>query len=154
VVLEALQEGRLRLPEMESLAVIHPEKTFGDSRFDFYVEDIRGRKGFLEVKGVTLEEEGIASFPDAPTERGVKHVHGLVQAKKQGYLAYVVFVIQMEGMGEFRPNDITHPAFGEALREAEKGGVRVLAYQCSVTADSLMLTSPVPVNLQKYFAKK
>lgn len=101
----------------------------------------------MEVKGVTLEENGVARFPDAPTERGVKHLHGLVKALEEGYEAYVLFVIQMKGMRCFSPNDQTHPAFGEALREAAARGVRILAMDCQVTPDSMVIDQPVPVRL-------
>ena len=148
VVMEALQEGTLVLPGMGKLTLIKPEKTYGDSRFDFYLEDENGQKGFMEVKGVTLENEGVVRFPDAPTERGVKHIHELIHAHEEGYHAYALFVIQMEPMKEFRPNDDTHPAFGQALRQAKEAGVEVLAWECSVTADSLKMARPVPVRLQ------
>ena len=101
----------------------------------------------MEVKGVTLEENGAALFPDAPTERGVKHLHGLIRALDEGYLAYVLFVIQMKGIKSFSPNDQTHSAFGEALREAAAKGVRILAMDCLVTPDSMQIDEPVPVIL-------
>ena len=111
--------------------------------------DAQDRSGplFVEVKGVTLEEDGQALFPDAPTERGVKHLRGLARAVEQGYRAAVFFVIQMEGIRCFRPNDRTHPAFGEALREAAERGVGVYAYDCLVTPDSLTIRHPVEVVL-------
>ena len=102
---------------------------------------------FVEVKGVTLEENGEARFPDAPTERGVKHLRGLQRAVEQGCGAAVCFVIQMKGVTRFCPNDATHPAFGQALREAAAAGVQVLAYDCTVTPDSLTMDAPVPVVL-------
>lgn len=144
---EALISGKLNLPGMGKLTLVKREKTFGDSRFDFYVEDENGEKGWLEVKGVTLEEEGIARFPDAPTERGVKHVLELIKAKEAGYHGFVLFVIQMKGIERFEPNDITHRAFGDALREAKKKGVNVLACDCKVTMDTLDIADLVPVNL-------
>ena len=101
----------------------------------------------VEVKGVTLEENGEARFPDAPTERGVKHLRGLIRAVEAGHRAAVFFVIQMKGVTHFRPNDATHPAFGAALREAARSGVGVYAYDCRVTPDSLTLDAPVPVDL-------
>jgi len=149
VVGEALSEGRIRLGGMGNLNLIKPEKTFGQSRFDFHVEDEDGRTAYIEVKGVTLEDQGIARFPDAPTERGVKHIHELIAAAGAGHRAYVIFVIQMAGMKEFRPNDDTHREFGDALRKATKSGVKVLAYECEVTEDSLGITEPVKVNLGK-----
>lgn len=128
------------------LTGIRAEYTWGDSRFDFLLEDRQGPI-FVEVKGVTLEDHGLARFPDAPTQRGVKHLNGLRRAVEQGYRAAVFFVLQMEGMRSFRPNDETHPAFGEALRTAAAAGVEVLAYECRVTPDSLTITRPVPVVL-------
>ncbi|MEG2298782.1 MAG: DNA/RNA nuclease SfsA, partial [Anaerovoracaceae bacterium] len=115
MVEEALEDGRICLPEMGKLTVIKREKTYGDSRFDFYLEDDKGCKAFLEVKGVTLEKNRVAMFPDAPTERGVKHVKGLMRAVYEGYKGYVVLVIQMKGISHFTPNYETHKAFGEVL---------------------------------------
>lgn len=142
--------AELGLPEP---TLLRPETTWGNSRFDFYWElsDAAGnfppRRGFVEVKGCTLEEDGLALFPDAPTERGVKHLRELIACQGAGYEAAVCFVIQMAGMGAFSPNDRTHPAFGAALREAAAAGVKVLAVECAVTADSLTMTRPVPVLL-------
>lgn len=147
---EALLSGALQLPGMGTLTEVRREKTFGSSRFDFYVEDAGGKKGWLEVKGVTLEEDGTARFPDAPTERGVKHVQELAAAAAQGYGAYVLFVIQMKGVDRFEPNDRTHRAFGDALREASKQGVCIMARDCRVETDTLTLGEPVPVVLQRY----
>jgi len=145
---EALLSGALRLPGMGKLKEVRREKTFGSSRFDFYVEDAGGKGGWLEVKGVTLEEDGAARFPDAPTERGVKHIQELTAAVQQGYCAYVLFVIQMKGVNRFEPNDRTHRAFGDALREAAKEGVCVLARDCKVETDFLTLDGPVTVVLE------
>lgn len=131
---------------LPGLTLIRPEYTWEDSRFDFLLEDGQG-KIFVEVKGVTLEEDGEARFPDAPTERGVKHLRGLARAVGQGYRAAVFFVVQMKGVTRFRPNDATHPAFGDALREAAENGVGVYAYDCRVTPDSLTIDTPVPVLL-------
>lgn len=147
VVREALENGIIRLPDMGNLTVIRPEKTYGESRFDFYIEDENGQKGFIEVKGVTLENDGIASFPDAPTERGVKHINELIKAKNEGYNSYILFVVQMSGMRYLVPNDTTHNAFGDALRLANSCGVYVLAYECSVTPNSLEITGEIDVNL-------
>lgn len=127
-------------------AVIMREKTFGKSRFDFYIED-GDRKAFLEVKGVTLEFDGVAMFPDAPTERGVKHINELASCTDKGYEAYILFVIQMKGMKCFRPHDAMHPEFGEALRNAKKKGVRILARDCVVTPDSMTVDGEVEVIL-------
>ena len=126
--------------------LLKPECTYGSSRFDFYLET-EAEKIFIEVKGVTLEEAGIVSFPDAPTERGIKHLEELCACVEAGYKAAVIFVVQMEGMQHFEPNDKTHPQFGEALRQARKAGVQVLAYECKVTPSSLEITKPIPVVL-------
>ena len=122
------------------------EQTWGSSRFDFYVE-AAGERWFLEVKGVTLEEDGVVLFPDAPTQRGVKHLEELIACQEEGYEAAVCFVIQMAGMGDFAPNDATHSAFGAALRRAAGAGVRVLAMECAVAPGTLTVTTPVPVLL-------
>lgn len=126
--------------------LLRPEVRYGDSRFDFYWE--RGKeRGFWEVKGVTLEENGVARFPDAPTLRGVKHLEELIRAKEAGYRAGVCFVVQMPGMKWVEPNDATHPQFGEALRRAAAAGVEVLAVECAVTPGSLHICGKVPVVL-------
>lgn len=127
-------------------AMIKPECRYGNSRFDFYIEDGK-RKIFMEVKGVTLEEEGIVRFPDAPTERGVKHIHELIECKKAGYEAYIFFVIQMNNVRFMEPNDQTHPAFGEALRRAASEGVGVFARECMVKPDELVIDREVEVHL-------
>ena len=130
------------------LSLLRPETTWGNSRFDFYWESSEnGRKGFVEVKGVTLEEDGAVYFPDAPTERGVKHLRELVDAAKEGYLAYAVFVIQLSPARFFAPNDRTHPAFGQALRQAAGEGVRLLAYDCQVSPEEIVLGQRVPIKL-------
>ena len=126
---------------------LRPETRFGDSRFDFYWEDGPDRRGFWEIKGVTLEEDGVARFPDAPTLRGVKHLEELVKARREGYEAAVCFIVQMEGMDHVEPNDATHPEFGAALRRAARAGVEVLAVGCRVTPDSLTAACLVPVVL-------
>ena len=126
--------------------LLKPECTYGSSRFDFYLET-EAEKIFIEVKGVTLEEDGIVRFPDAPTERGIKHLEELCACVKAGYKAGVIFVVQMEGMQYFEPNDKTHPQFGEALRQARRAGVKVLAYECRVTPSSLEITKSIPVML-------
>lgn len=128
------------------LTLLRPETTWGHSRFDFYWE-AGERKGFVEVKGCTLEEDGWTYFPDAPTERGVKHLEELLKARQEGYEAAVCIVIQMAAADGFSPNDRTHPAFGEALRRAAAGGVEVLAYACDVTPEEVRMTEPVPVKL-------
>lgn len=129
-----------------NLDTLKAEQTFGDSRFDFFWT-AGPRQGFVEVKGVTLEENGAVYFPDAPTQRGVKHLRGLTACLSAGYEAAVCFIIQMEGVDFFAPNDRTHPAFGAALREAAETGVRVLALDCTVTADSITANAPVALRL-------
>ena len=129
------------------LTLLRPETTWGNSRFDFYYELSDGRRGFAEVKGVTLEENGLARFPDAPTQRGVKHLEELIRCREAGYEAAVCFVLQMSGMVCFSPNDATHPAFGAALRRAAAAGVEVLAVECDVTPCSLSMARKVPVCL-------
>ncbi len=127
-------------------AKVRREVTFGSSRFDLYIED-GPRRAFMEVKGVTLEEGGLASFPDAPTLRGVKHMGELCRAIDEGYEAYILFVIQMKEVTSFSPNDKTHKAFGDALRQAAKKGVGILAYDCKVSPDSLVIDAPVSIEL-------
>ena len=126
--------------------LLRPETVWGSSRFDFYWE-LSDRRGFVEVKGCTLEDGGLALFPDAPTQRGVKHLRELIACREAGYEAAVCFVLQMAGMTAFSPNDATHPEFGAALREAHRAGVLVLAAECAVTPDSLTMTGPVRVKL-------
>lgn len=130
----------------ESPTLVRPETKWGNSRFDFYLEQGE-RKAFLEVKGVTLEQEGLALFPDAPTQRGVKHLEELTAAAAAGFEAYVLFLIQMKGVHTFRPNWELHPQFGQALVQAAQAGVHVLAYDCRVTPSTMVLDAPVPVNL-------
>lgn len=128
------------------LALLRPETAWGSSRFDFYWE-AEERRGFVEVKGVTLEEDGAVFFPDAPTERGVKHLRGLQRAAAEGCEAWVIFVIQRSDAADFRPNDASDPAFGAALREAAAHGVRVRAVRCRVTLDGMTVIGEVPVQL-------
>lgn len=128
-------------------AVIRPEYTYGQSRFDFYIES-GDRKILLEVKGVTLEENRIALFPDAPTERGIKHVQGLEKALNHGMEAYLVFIIQMQGVRSVSPNWQTHPAFGEALIQAEKAGLKIMALDCQVGEDWIVANDLVEVKLK------
>ena len=142
LVEEYLKKGELFSKD----ALIRREVTYGKSRFDFYIED-GARKIFLEVKGVTLENDGIASFPDAPTERGVKHLNELCHALTEGFECFVFFVIQMKGVTLFTPNDRTHSAFGEALRHAVRKGVTVIAMECLVAPDALFIDKVVPVKL-------
>lgn len=127
-------------------AVIRRETTYKDSRFDCYIEHGEDRI-FTEVKGVTLENAGHVRFPDAPTERGIKHINGLIDAVKNGYKAQVFFVIQMEDVHSFSPNYETHPRFGRALKNARDAGVDILAYSCKITPDSMTIDKTVPVIL-------
>ena len=128
------------------LSELRAEVKEGDSRFDFsFVKD--GRRCFLEVKGCTLEEDGVCAFPDAPTERGAKHIRGLTELAKAGYGAFILFVIQMSDVKYIRPHDETDPEFGRALREAAANGVRVLAMDCAVDVDSMEVRLPVLVKL-------
>ncbi len=131
------------LPDTEG---VKSEVRYGASRFDFCIT-AGGQTHYVEVKGVTLEEAGVVRFPDAPTERGVRHLRELMDAKAAGYGAHAVFVIQMERAGYFTPNERTHPAFAVALREAAEAGVQVHAYTCRVTSDGMEMAEPVPVVL-------
>ena len=153
------------LEKQPGITYIRPEYRYGDSRVDFYFERFAAngkdpggeqqtngapgepRQCLMEVKGVTLERDGIAYFPDAPTERGVKHIRELQRALAEGYDSYLAFVIQMEGITEVRPNDETHPAFGQALREAAAAGVQVLCLPCAVEKDSLTVKEALPCGL-------
>lgn len=139
---EWLKNGNLFSQE----AIIKREVTYKKSRFDFYIEDGK-RKIFLEVKGCTLENNGIATFPDAPTERGVKHINELINCLNDGYEAYILFVIQMKGIKYFTPNDFTHKVFGDTLRNAQNKGVKVLAYDCIVTENSIKIDKEITVKL-------
>ena len=144
VVYEAIKSGRLK--EFHPPLLLRKEVGFGNSRFDIYLET-PSQKVFIEVKGVTLEENGIAMFPDAPTERGAKHLYELIKAVEAGYSSYVFFLVQLKGAKLFTPNSKTDPAFCEALRAAHKNGVGILAYDSIVTEDSILLGDPVEVVL-------
>lgn len=140
---EYINQGRF----LNGITLIKPECVYKNSRFDFYLET-NTDKIFVEVKGVTLDENGVARFPDAPTERGVKHLNELVDALKNGYKAYAVFIIQMKGIERFEPNIKMHAAFGEALKNAQKSGVNIIALDCMVCADSISIDAEVPVLLK------
>ena len=142
VVLEWLKAGGL-FPES---VIIQPEFKHENSRLDFYLTH-ENRKAFIEVKGVTLEENGIAAFPDAPTLRGIRHIQHLMDLAKKGYESYLIFVVQFKPVIHVIPNDITHPEFGKALRQAASEGVRILAYDCVVTRDTMVLDKKIPVKL-------
>lgn len=141
---EWLKSGGLFPEEIE----VFREKTYGNSRFDLYVES-KQRKAFIEVKGVTLEKDNVARFPDAPTLRGIKHMEELIRCQQDGYEAYLLFVIQMKGIVRFEPNWETHREFGETLVRAANAGVHILARDCAVTEDSIELQDVVPVCLER-----
>ena len=135
------------LKQKYPFAKIYPERKFGNSRFDFYIED-GDDKIILEVKGVTLEKDGVALFPDAPTERGVKHIRELTEYSEKGYKTQILFVIQTANINSFSPNDDTHKEFGDALRNAKEKGVTVTAVNCTVTPDSMKIKDEVKVVLK------
>lgn len=145
---KAVEEWLLTGAFFPGLVNVRPETKFGNSRFDFYIETDKDRI-FMEVKGVTLEEDGVVLFPDAPSERAVKHLEELVKAVQAGYKAFVLFVIQMKGVKYFTPNARTHPEFVCALQKAAKEGVGVLAYDCDVTPGTMKISKPVSVLLEK-----
>ena len=142
VAVEWIRNSDLFSPD----AIIRREVFYESSRFDIFVED-GNRKAFIEVKGVTLENDCIASFPDAPTERGIKHLNELVNARSEGYETYVLFVIQMKGVGLFTPNRERHPQFADAMKYAEDNGVKILAIDCIITPDSIIPDKPVNIKL-------
>ena len=136
----------LRSGGLGRISGLRPETRHGDSRFDFsFTQD--GKPCFLEVKGVTLENDGICAFPDAPTQRGTRHLRELTRLAAEGYGAYVLFIVQMSDVKYLHPNGITDPAFADALRDAAKAGVRILALDCNVTPDSMTVRKPVEVKL-------
>ena len=141
---EWIQGGGL-FPEEVS---VYRERKYGNSRFDIYVESPE-RKAFIEVKGVTLEENNIVRFPDAPTERGLKHVEELAECMQDGYEAYLLFVIQMKDVRKFQPNWNTHHRFGDALKVAREAGVRILAMDCMIGEDFMRIQDPVEVDLEE-----
>jgi len=139
---EYLRQGKF----IDGIASVKAEAKYGGSRFDFYVET-SDAKAFIEVKGVTLEENHVAMFPDAPTERGVKHLNELATCIADGYDAYVVFVIQMKGISHFTPNYKTHQAFGDTLAKVMKDGVKALAFDCVVKPHEMVIGEPIPIKL-------
>ncbi len=141
---EAMAEGKIE--EIGEVDFLKREVKYGNSRFDLYYQK-DAKKGFVEVKGVTLEEDDIAMFPDAPTERGTKHLRELIKAKEEGYEAAVLFVIQMKGLREFRPNEARDRKFTEALRDAAEVGVKILAYDCGVEIGKVWIEEKMPVKL-------
>ncbi len=154
ILKEALENG-LELPGFKRPYKITPESTYGASRFDFKLEskagggsDNQNKVAYVEVKGVTLEEDGVVLFPDAPTERGLKHVKELIVLKDEGYEAYIVFIVQLTGVKYFTPNMRTHPEFGNALVRARNHGVKILVFDSIVTEDSITLGKPVTILLE------
>ena len=139
---EWVKQGNLT----SNISLIKPECKYGNSRFDFYIETDE-RKLFVEIKGVTLEENGVVLFPDAPTERGVKHIRELCECVSKGYEGYIFFIIQMEKCNYFTPNKLTHSEFAEALKFASKCGVNIKALNCTVTSDELKILNEVEVRL-------
>lgn len=146
---EWLLSGKL----FPDIICLKPETTFGESRFDFYIEEADNnggsRKIYMEVKGCTLEEDGVGSFPDAPSERAVKHVRELIKAREAGFEAYLLFVVQMDRVDYVVPNRRTQPEFAEVLLEARRAGVQIIAMDCLVTADSMEIRNPLPVYLSE-----
>ncbi len=145
---KAVEEWLLKKQLFPDLSLLRPETKYKNSRFDFYAE-AGDKKIFIEVKGVTLEQDNVVLFPDAPSERAKKHVEELVSARQEGYEAYVIFVVQMQGVDYFTPNRSTQPQFAEALLQAQEAGVHILAYDCLVTADSMEVHEPVEVRLKE-----
>lgn len=146
VVEEGLLNKKILLKGYENITYLKREKTFGNSRFDVYIEN-NDKKAFIEVKGCTLENNGIVMFPDAPTERGIKHINELIKVKESGYDSFLIFVIQMKDVKYFTPNIKTHKEFGEALKNASKKGVNILAYDCNVDYNLLEIRNPVKIKL-------
>lgn len=130
----------------KDIHLLKPESKYGTSRFDFYCE-YEEKKAYIEVKGVTLENDNIVSFPDAPTERGARHVKELAECIKDGFEAYIIFVVQMKNVLYFRPNEVNDPAFAAALKDAEKQGVKILAVDCSVDEKSMKIEDFVRVEI-------
>lgn len=143
---KVIEEWLLAKEPYGKIVSLKPEFTYGKSRFDFYME-LENKKMFIEVKGVTLEENGVVLFPDAPTERGLKHIEELQKATQDGYVCAIIFVVQMQGVKYFTPNRKTQPAFADALVEAQNKGVQILALDCYVAKDCLEISEPVKVIL-------
>ena len=145
IAADALAAGTL--PGFTAPALVKGEKTFLDSRLDIYYEYSPEQKGFIEVKGVTLERDNFVLFPDAPTERGTKHIHHLIKATEAGYDSCIYFIVQMNEADYFTPNQETDPAFATALREAQAAGVTILAATCHVTPDEITVAQSIPIKL-------
>lgn len=146
VVKEALENKVIK--QLNDLTFIKQEVKYKNSRFDIYFERENNIKGFIEIKGVTLEENGIVRFPDAPSERAIKHINELIEAKKEGYETYIIFVIQLKNVKYFEPNKKMHYAFYEALKNAKNNGIHILAYDCFVDIDEIVLKDSVKVLIQ------
>jgi len=142
---EALENGDIKLEGFDNKSTIKNESTYGNSRFDFMVIN-DNRKAYIEIKGVTLEDKDIAMFPDAPTIRGIKHVNELTKAHKEGYYAYIIFIVQFRGAKYFTPNPV-HNDFISALKKANKAGVNILAYDCDVLSDEIKIHGNIEVKL-------
>jgi len=141
--------GSNKVRELEEISLLKKEAPFGESRLDFYFEKNDGSRGYIEVKGVTLEQDGVAMFPDAPTDRGARHLEELIRARKAGYEAVAFFLAQFKGAKIFMPNWDTDEKFSRALVQAEKEGVRLLVYDCLVTPNGMELNRPIPYRLFK-----
>ena len=137
-------EWACRTPFPENLTLLRPESTWGGSRFDFYYEAGEER-GYIEVKGVTLENDGVARFPDAPTTRGARHIRELIACKEAGLGAHLVFVVQMPGISRLEPNYATDPDFARAMEDAKRAGVNIIALGCDVKENSLEIVKSIPV---------
>lgn len=147
VAYEALINKKIVLPGLdEEIITIKPEKTYKSSRFDIYIET-KSKKAFVEIKGVTLEEDGVVLFPDAKTDRGVKHVCELIEASRDGYLSYILFIVQMDNVKYFTPNIKMHPEFGEVLKKANLSGVHIISYNCNVSETSISIKEEIKVML-------
>lgn len=144
VVYEGISENKIK--EISNVSFLKKEVTFGDSRFDLYFETSTS-KGFIEVKGVTLEENKIALFPDAPTQRGTKHIYEMIRAVEKGYEGYIFFLIQMKGIKYFTPNQKMDPDFADALKKAQNSGVKILAYDSHVTEEEIIIGKKIEVIL-------
>ena len=148
VFYEAFQQGELTLPDLRGQVIqLKPEKTYKHSRFDAYIETTQ-EKAFIEIKGVTLEEKGVVKFPDAPSERALKHVEELIEALEEGYKAYLIFIVQMENVLYFTPNEVTQKAFAKIVQQAAEKGVHILAYDCKVTKETIKIGEKVQVCLK------
>jgi len=130
----------------EDILFVKLEAQYKNSRFDFYIETAKSR-GFVEVKGVTLEKDGVALFPDAPTERGVKHLNELIDARQNGYAAWIIFIIQMQKVSYFMPNEAMHKTFSDALKAAQKQNVDMAALDCKVTRNSIIIENHIKIKL-------